>query len=124
MVDESNVPQLVDKKGVKEGLFQQQNIKGAIKLESQWSNDERMMVNQDEHVKSIIISCVPDDIMESLFSYETTKATWTDLVHSFEDLHPLQDLLNELANDGVNLSKHEINVGSVNSLPEKWLTLS
>ncbi|GKE69492.1 hypothetical protein Tco_1527564 [Tanacetum coccineum] len=33
-------------------------------------------------------------------------------------------MLNELANDGVNLSKHEINVGFVNSLPEKWLTFS
>ncbi|GKB74321.1 hypothetical protein Tco_0935733 [Tanacetum coccineum] len=33
-------------------------------------------------------------------------------------------LLNELANDGVNLSKHEINVGFVNSLPKKWLTFS
>ncbi|GJZ40231.1 hypothetical protein Tco_0586794 [Tanacetum coccineum] len=33
-------------------------------------------------------------------------------------------LLNELANDGVNLSKHEINVGFMNSLPEKWLTFS
>nr|GEU97114.1 retrovirus-related Pol polyprotein from transposon TNT 1-94 [Tanacetum cinerariifolium] len=32
--------------------------------------------------------------------------------------------LNELANDGVNLSKHEINVGFVNILPEKWLTFS
>nr|GEY79691.1 hypothetical protein [Tanacetum cinerariifolium] len=31
---------------------------------------------------------------------------------------------NELANDGVNLSKHEINVGFINSLPEKWLTFS
>ncbi|GKC59308.1 hypothetical protein Tco_1086906 [Tanacetum coccineum] len=33
-------------------------------------------------------------------------------------------MLNELANNGVNLSKHEINVGFVNSLPEKWLTFS
>nr|GEX16016.1 retrovirus-related Pol polyprotein from transposon TNT 1-94 [Tanacetum cinerariifolium] len=33
-------------------------------------------------------------------------------------------LLNELSNDGVNLSKHEINVGFVNSLPEKWITFS
>ncbi|GKA84636.1 hypothetical protein Tco_0806231 [Tanacetum coccineum] len=33
-------------------------------------------------------------------------------------------LSNELTNDGVNLSKHEINVGFVNSLPEKWLTFS
>nr|GEX56245.1 retrovirus-related Pol polyprotein from transposon TNT 1-94 [Tanacetum cinerariifolium] len=33
-------------------------------------------------------------------------------------------LLNELANDGVNLSKHKINVGFVNNLHEKWLTIS
>ncbi|GJS11707.1 hypothetical protein Tco_0368503 [Tanacetum coccineum] len=33
-------------------------------------------------------------------------------------------MLNELANNGVNLSKHEIDIGFVNSLPEKWLTFS
>ncbi|GJY21732.1 retrovirus-related pol polyprotein from transposon TNT 1-94 [Tanacetum coccineum] len=33
-------------------------------------------------------------------------------------------LLNELTNDGVTLSKHEINVDFVNSLPEKWLSFS
>ncbi|GJY60869.1 retrovirus-related pol polyprotein from transposon TNT 1-94 [Tanacetum coccineum] len=82
------------------------------------------------------------------------KATWNDLVHSFEgplytkenrimDLKleyqtfrakPTESLsqtytrykilLNELANDGVNLFKHDINVGFMNSLPEKWLTFS
>ena len=29
-----------------------------------------------------------------------------------------------MTNDGVTLSKHEINVGFVNSLPEKWLNFS
>ena len=33
-------------------------------------------------------------------------------------------LLNELANDGIEFSQHEMNVGFVNSLPEKWLTFS
>ncbi|GJY91602.1 retrovirus-related pol polyprotein from transposon TNT 1-94 [Tanacetum coccineum] len=33
-------------------------------------------------------------------------------------------LLNELTNDGVTLSKYEINVGFMNSLPEKWLSFS
>nr|GEV24569.1 retrovirus-related Pol polyprotein from transposon TNT 1-94 [Tanacetum cinerariifolium] len=100
------------------------------------------------------MSCLPDDIMDSVISCETAKATWTDLVHSFEgpsdtkenrimDLKPkyqtfrakpteslsqtytrYKTLLNNLVNDGVNLSKHEINVGFVNSLPEKWLTFS
>ncbi|GJY16848.1 hypothetical protein Tco_0387270 [Tanacetum coccineum] len=100
------------------------------------------------------MSCLSDDIMESVISCEIAKATWADLVHSFNgpsdtkenkiiDLKleyqtfrakPFESLshtytryktlLNELANDGVNLSKHEINVGFVNSLPEKWLTFS
>ncbi|GKC43395.1 hypothetical protein Tco_1061117 [Tanacetum coccineum] len=95
-----------------------------------------------------------DDIMESIISYETAKATWTYLVHSFEGPSNTKEnkimdlkleyqtfraksskslsqtytcyktLLNELANDGVNLSKHKINVGFMNSLPEKWLTFS
>ncbi|GJT53816.1 hypothetical protein Tco_0988870 [Tanacetum coccineum] len=56
----------------------------ATKPESQWTNDERMVANQDQHLKSIIISCLLDDIMESVISYETAKATWTDLVYSFE----------------------------------------
>ncbi|GJY77328.1 hypothetical protein Tco_0482444 [Tanacetum coccineum] len=114
--------------------------------------DERRVVVQDQRLKSIIISCLPDDIMKSVISCETAKATWTNLVHNFEGLSDTKEnrimdlklehqtfranpteslsqtythyktLLNELANDGVNLSKHEINVGFVNSLPVKWLT--
>ncbi|GJU07794.1 hypothetical protein Tco_1124224 [Tanacetum coccineum] len=81
-----------------------------------------------------------DDIMESVISCETTKAIWNDLVHSFKGpsdtmenrimdlkleyqtyrVKPSESLLqaytryktllNKLANDGVNLSKHEINI--------------
>ncbi|GJZ16186.1 hypothetical protein Tco_0551863 [Tanacetum coccineum] len=100
------------------------------------------------------MSCLPNDIIESVISCETSKAIWTDLVHNFEGPSDTKEnrimdlklkyqtfrakpteslsqtytryktLLNELSNDGVNLSKHEINVGFVNSLPEKWLTFS
>nr|GEY16267.1 hypothetical protein [Tanacetum cinerariifolium] len=66
---------------------------GHAKPESQWTPDERRVVVQDQHLKSIIIFEGPLDT-------------------------------NELASDGVNLSKHEINVGFVNSLPKKWLTFS
>ncbi|GJZ06429.1 hypothetical protein Tco_0540222 [Tanacetum coccineum] len=98
--------------------------------------------------------CIPDDIIESVISCETAKAIWTDLVHSFvgssdtkknrimdlklqyqtfrakpsesisQTYTRYKTLLDELANDGVNLSKHEINVAFVNSLLEKWLTFS
>ncbi|GJX90758.1 hypothetical protein Tco_0344084 [Tanacetum coccineum] len=139
---------------IKDGPFKPKTAKGADKPESQWTLDERRVVNQDQCLKSIIISCLPDDIMESVISCETTKSTWTDLVHSFEgpcdtkenriiDLKleyqtfrakPFESLsqaytlyktlLNELTNDGVTLSKHEINVGFVNNLLEKFLCFS
>ncbi|GJU68757.1 hypothetical protein Tco_1255016 [Tanacetum coccineum] len=105
MAAESNVPQLVDKKGglepyhiqcIKDGPFLPKMVEGDIKPELQWTNDERRVVNQYQRLKNIIISCLPNDIMESVISCKTTKATWTDLVHSFE----------------------------VNSLPEKWLSFS
>nr|GEX10251.1 retrovirus-related Pol polyprotein from transposon TNT 1-94 [Tanacetum cinerariifolium] len=100
------------------------------------------------------MSCLLDDIMESVISCVSAKETWTDLVHSFEGPSDTKEnrimdlkleyqtfkaksteslsqtythcktLLNELANDGVNLSKHEINVGFMNSLLEKCLTFS
>ncbi|GKD91030.1 hypothetical protein Tco_1366537 [Tanacetum coccineum] len=127
---------------------------GDAKPESQWTPDERRMIVQDQRLKSIIMSCLPDDIIESVISCVSAKGTWTDLVHNFEGPSDTKEnrimdlkleyytfkaksteslsqtythyktLLNDLANDGVNLSKHEINVGFVNSLPEKWLTFS
>ncbi|GJV79719.1 hypothetical protein Tco_1515589 [Tanacetum coccineum] len=141
-------------KCIKDGLFQPKTDEGDNKPESQWTPDERRIVIQDQRLKSIIMSCLPDDIMDSVISCETAKATWIDLVHSFEGpsdtkkkrimnlkleyqtfrAKPSKSIsqtytryktfLNELANDGISLSKHEINVGFVNSLPEKWLTFS
>ncbi|GJY56330.1 hypothetical protein Tco_0455445 [Tanacetum coccineum] len=138
---------------IKDGLFKPKTDKGANKALAQWTPDERRVVNQDQRLKSIIISCIPDDIMKSIISYETTKATLTDLVHSFKGPYDTKEnrimdlkleyqtfrakssmtlsqtythyktLLNELANDGVTLS-NEINVGFVNSLPEKWPSFS
>ncbi|GJR09549.1 hypothetical protein Tco_0792201 [Tanacetum coccineum] len=135
---------------IKDGPFQPKIAKGNDKPESQWTLDVRRVVVQDQRLKSIIMSCLSDDVMESVISCETAKETWTDLVHSFEgpsdtkenrimDLKleyrtfrakPTESLsqtytrYKTLLNDGVGLSKHEINVGFVNSLSEKWLTFS
>ncbi|GJV90862.1 hypothetical protein Tco_1538675 [Tanacetum coccineum] len=70
----------------KEGPYQPKTAECEIKPKSQWTNDDGRMVNQDQRLKGIIISCVPDDIMEPVISCKTAKATWTDLVHSFEGL--------------------------------------
>ncbi|GKD66990.1 retrovirus-related pol polyprotein from transposon TNT 1-94 [Tanacetum coccineum] len=127
-------------KCIKDGPFQPKIVDGDAKPESQWTPDERRVVVQDQRLKSNIMSCLPDDIMESVISYVSAKETWTDLVHSFEGPSNTKEnriidlkleyqtfkaksteslsqtytcyktLLNKLANDGVNLSKHEINV--------------
>ncbi|GJW36537.1 hypothetical protein Tco_0059457 [Tanacetum coccineum] len=66
--------------------FKSKTTEGADKPESQWTPNEKRVVNQDQRLKSIIISCLPDDIMELVISYKTAKSTWTDLVHNFEGL--------------------------------------
>ncbi|GKF40415.1 hypothetical protein Tco_0120476 [Tanacetum coccineum] len=139
---------------IKDDPFQPKTVEGANKLEVQWTPDERRVVNQDQCLKIIIISCLHDDIIDLVISYETAKANGTDLVHSFEcpsdtkknrimnlkleyntfraktfeslsrTYTRYKTLINELLNDGVKLSKHEINVGFVNSLLEKWLSFS
>ncbi|GJT53837.1 retrovirus-related pol polyprotein from transposon TNT 1-94 [Tanacetum coccineum] len=61
-------------------------------------------------------------IMDLKLEYQTFKAKSTESLSQTYTRY--KTMLNELANDGVNLSKHEINVGFVNSLREKWLTFS
>ncbi|GKB55277.1 hypothetical protein Tco_0906030 [Tanacetum coccineum] len=71
-------------KCIKDGPFHPKTAEGDDKPRSQWTPDERRMVVKDQRLKSIIMSCLPNDIMESVISCETAKAAWTDLVHSFE----------------------------------------
>ncbi|GJS33413.1 hypothetical protein Tco_0531795 [Tanacetum coccineum] len=60
--------------------------------------------------------------MDLKLEYHTSRAKSTESLSQTYTRY--KTLLNELSNDGVNLSKDEINVGFVNSLPEKWLTFS
>ncbi|GJT63687.1 hypothetical protein Tco_1015167 [Tanacetum coccineum] len=125
---------------IQDGPFQPKIVDGDAKPESQLTPDERRVVIQDQRLKSIIMSCLPDDIMESVISCVSAKETWTDLAHSFKGPSDTKEnriidlkleyqtfwakfteslsqtysryktMLNDLANDGVNLSKHEINI--------------
>ena len=71
-------------KCINEGPFIPKTAEGLPKPKAQWTQDERRVVNQDQRLKSIIISCLPDDIMESFISCSTAKQTWDDLFHSHE----------------------------------------
>ncbi|GJW99935.1 hypothetical protein Tco_0183849 [Tanacetum coccineum] len=53
---------------------------GQRKPEGQWIADERKAANLDQRLKSLILSVLPDDQMNSVINYETAKSTWEDLI--------------------------------------------
>ncbi|GJU99027.1 hypothetical protein Tco_1328298 [Tanacetum coccineum] len=64
---------------------------GQRKLEVQWLADERNVANLDQRLKSLIISVLPDDQMNSVINCLTTKSTWDDLILYHEDFQDSHD---------------------------------
>nr|GEX08865.1 hypothetical protein [Tanacetum cinerariifolium] len=50
------------------------------KRQNQWSNAKSHLVNQDKQLKSIIISCLSNDVIKSVIKCKTTKKMWNDLI--------------------------------------------
>ncbi|GJR14920.1 retrovirus-related pol polyprotein from transposon TNT 1-94 [Tanacetum coccineum] len=124
------------------------------KRQNQWSNAESRLANQDKRLKSIIISCLPNDVMKSVIKCKTTKEMWNDLILAHEGPSDTRDtkiaalrlkfnafkslegekvngtftrlkcLLNDLENNGVTIPQAEVNATFVNSLPRKWLSMN
>ncbi|GKB68571.1 hypothetical protein Tco_0929983 [Tanacetum coccineum] len=118
MVAVNEVPQLVDKNGGSYNAI-------APKLEpGKFNKWKKRMLCYLEGMEPYYLKCIKD----GLFRPKTAEGDVKPEAKSTESLSQTytryKTLLNEIANDGVNLSKHEINVGFVNSLPEKWLTFS
>ncbi|GJT09918.1 retrovirus-related pol polyprotein from transposon TNT 1-94 [Tanacetum coccineum] len=87
--------------------------------------DKRKAANLDQRLKSLIMSVLPDDQMNSVINCLTAKSTWDDLILYHEGPSDVKEtLMNELVNDGIKLSKLEINTGFINGLPKKWLSFS
>ncbi|GJZ76496.1 retrovirus-related pol polyprotein from transposon TNT 1-94 [Tanacetum coccineum] len=99
---------------IKNGLFILM-IVGQRKPENQWTRDERKAANLDQRLKSLIMSILLNDQMNSVINCLTAKSTWDDLIL-------YKALMNELVNNGIKLSKLEINIGFINGLPKKWLS--
>ncbi|GKB51807.1 retrovirus-related pol polyprotein from transposon TNT 1-94 [Tanacetum coccineum] len=124
------------------------------KRQNQWSNAESRLANQDKRLKSIIISCLPNDVMKSVIKCKTAKEMWNDLILAHEGPSDTRDtkiaalrlkfnafkslegekvngtftrlkcLLNDLENNGVTIPQAEVNATFVNSLPRKWLSMN
>ncbi|GKA06956.1 retrovirus-related pol polyprotein from transposon TNT 1-94 [Tanacetum coccineum] len=124
---------------------------GQRKPETQWTPEERKAANLDQRLKSLIMFVLPDDQMNSVINCLTAKSTWDDLILYHEGPSDVKEsrvmdlklcyntfkfkegesltqtftryiaFMNELVNDGIKLSKLEINTGFINGLPKKWL---
>ncbi|GKF53305.1 hypothetical protein Tco_0160215 [Tanacetum coccineum] len=124
---------------------------GQRKPETQWTPEERKTDNLDQRLKSLIMSVLPDDQMDSVINLLTAKSTWDDLILYHEGSSDVKEsrvtdlkfcyntfnfkegeyrtqtftrykaLMNKLVNDGIKLLKLEINIGFINWLPKKWL---
>ncbi|GKE28565.1 hypothetical protein Tco_1443949 [Tanacetum coccineum] len=124
------------------------------KRQNQWSNAKSRLANQDKRLKSIIISCLPNDFMKSVIKCKTVKEMWNDLILAHEGPSDIRDtkitilrlkfnafkslegekvnetftrlkcLLNDLENNGVTIPQAEVNATFVNSLSKKWLSMN
>ncbi|GKB71024.1 hypothetical protein Tco_0932436 [Tanacetum coccineum] len=52
---------------------------------NQWTGDERKAANLDQRLKSLIMSVLLDDQMNSVINCLTAKSTWDDLIRSVSD---------------------------------------
>ncbi|GJQ90868.1 hypothetical protein Tco_0002007 [Tanacetum coccineum] len=67
------------------------------KRQNQWSNSESRLANQDKRLKSIIISCLPNNVMKFVIKYKTAKEIWNDLILAHEGPYATRDsLLNDI----------------------------
>ncbi|GJZ94063.1 retrovirus-related pol polyprotein from transposon TNT 1-94 [Tanacetum coccineum] len=55
-------------------------VAGQRKPEGQWTADERKAANLDQRLKSLILSVLPDDPMNSDINCLIAKSTWDDLI--------------------------------------------
>nr|GEW60577.1 hypothetical protein [Tanacetum cinerariifolium] len=64
---------------------------GQSKPEGQWSGDERKAANLDRRLKSLIMSVLPDDQMNSVINYLTAKSTSNDLILYHDGLSDVKE---------------------------------
>ncbi|GJS23251.1 hypothetical protein Tco_0451883 [Tanacetum coccineum] len=114
----NDIPQLVNKKGGSYAAI-------APKLEpGKFNKWKKRMLCYLAGIEPYYFKCIKDGPFQPKPAEGDARPEAKSTVSLLQTYTRFKTLLNELANDGVNLSKHEINVGFVNNLPEKWLTFS
>nr|GEW10122.1 hypothetical protein [Tanacetum cinerariifolium] len=96
------------------------------KRQNQWSNAESRHANQEKRLKSIIVSCSPNDVMKSVIKCKTAKEMWSDLILTHEGPSDIRDTKIAALRLKFNAFKSlkEVNAMFVNSLSRKWLSMN
>ncbi|GJT60482.1 hypothetical protein Tco_1004015 [Tanacetum coccineum] len=103
----AEVPQTLEYRGG------QLNAPLVLELEGQWTVDERKAANLDQRLKSLIISVVPD-YLNDLEEEHQARALLAKFKRFFKKgTQRYKALMNELVNDGIKLSKLEINTSFI-----------
>nr|GEY07284.1 retrovirus-related Pol polyprotein from transposon TNT 1-94 [Tanacetum cinerariifolium] len=92
---------------------------GQRMTENQWTGDEIKAANLDQRLKSLIMSVLPDDQMNSNINCLTAKSTWDDLIlyhESPSDVKESKDFQDSLGNEEDTRSSHEY----LNDLKEEY----
>ncbi|GJW75062.1 hypothetical protein Tco_0134432 [Tanacetum coccineum] len=61
------------------------------KPQKKWSPKDIKLANLDKRLKSIIISCLPNDVMKAIIKCATTQSMWNDLILAHEGLSDTRD---------------------------------
>ncbi|GJV30583.1 hypothetical protein Tco_1387031 [Tanacetum coccineum] len=93
------------KKIITDGPYVPMSAGGLHKPKARWSDNERKAANLDQRLKSLIMSVLPDDQMNSVINCKTAKATLEDLILYHEGpSHVKENMVMDL------------------NLPKKWLS--
>ncbi|GJX80714.1 hypothetical protein Tco_0328863 [Tanacetum coccineum] len=95
VVNNEDLPQLRDSRG-ENGVFVPKSPTSTLenvltKPQKQWSLEDIKLVNQDKRLKSIIILCLPNDIMKSVIKCTNAKSMWNDLILGHEGSFETRD---------------------------------
>nr|GEX13974.1 retrovirus-related Pol polyprotein from transposon TNT 1-94 [Tanacetum cinerariifolium] len=111
-------------KCIKDGPFQPKTAKGDAKPESKWTPDDRRVVVQDQRLKSIIMSCLPDDIIETDEEevFKDEEVTQVKVLIALADDELTVGKSHTRNGEWVNITLKKNNSKRRKMINEKWLT--
>ncbi|GJR70270.1 retrovirus-related pol polyprotein from transposon TNT 1-94 [Tanacetum coccineum] len=98
-------------------------VAGQRKPEGQWTRDVIKAANLDQRLKSLIMSVLPYDQMNSIINCLTAKSTWDDMLLYHEVPSNVKESRVMDLKLCYNTFKFKEDTGFINGIPNKWLSI-